>query len=569
MKKLIFICVTVFLVAFLGYQYVETGFSDHVMAKVRKTLKVTPQNEESKKTISTAIDSKVLEEQKNKEESFLKDSAGSTLNDPYIKVNPYGNAPLSAVVIFDTEDAAKISFTVKGKEKDVNINKTIKGYSKHHQLSILGLYAGQENIVKITATSKGGKVKTKIVKIKTAKLPDAVPTISIEKIDKEKMENVENGLTFAVPSTKYAIGFDSNGDIRWYSAIYNSHVFKLLDNGHLLCLGKDTNSGEAYNRLYEMDFSGKIYQAYAISEKNPVAESEGSEKTMVHHDAIELPSGNLLLTVNDGGGKYIEDTMIELDRKTGKIVKTIDLKDILPVSFYENYNSTTREDGLIDWFHQNSIAYDEKDDSIIISGRNQDTVMKLNYKTNEIIWILSDEEGWPEEYQRYLIKGIGDNFKFPGGQHAPIILSESETDNNSETIDLLLYDNNVTVTRGDNTRSKQYSAAAQYRINEKTKTAERVWTYGAERGEALFTNIIGSARYMEDTGNRLVNFGWVKLGKESHIVEVDNQDQASVVFEAVLSDFPTGAWAYRAERLSLYPEVKSSRINSGVRAVNE
>ena len=35
----------------------------------------------------------------------------------------------------------------------------------------------------------------------------------------------------------------------------------------------------------------------------------------------------------------------------------------------------------IDWFHQNSIFYDETDESIIISGRNQDIVMKLDYKT--------------------------------------------------------------------------------------------------------------------------------------------------------------------------------------------
>lgn len=229
------------------------------------------------------------------------------------------------------------------------------------------------------------------------------------------MEIVDNGLTFAVPSTKYAIGFDINGDIRWYSSIYNSHVFKQLGNGHLLFLGKDSNSGNAYNRLYEMDFTGKIYHAYKISENTAAAESEGIEKTVVHHDAVELPSGNLLLTVNDGSGVYIEDTMIEIDRNSGKIIKTIDLKDILPKSFYEDYSSTEREDGLIDWFHQNAIVSDEKDDSIIISGRNQDTVMKLDYKTNDIVWILSDEEGWPQKYQKYLVKGAGNDFKYTGG----------------------------------------------------------------------------------------------------------------------------------------------------------
>lgn len=47
--------------------------------------------------------------------------------------------------------------------------------------------------------------------------------------------------------------------------------------------------------------------------------------TVIHHDGIELPSGNLLLTVNDGSN-YIEDTMIEINRETGEIEKTIDLR---------------------------------------------------------------------------------------------------------------------------------------------------------------------------------------------------------------------------------------------------
>lgn len=208
------------------------------------------------------------------------------------------------------------------------------------------------------------------------------------------METLDNGLTFAVPSTKYVIGFDKNGDIRWYSSRYNSHGFQLLENGHLLYLSKDDNSGSAYNRLLEIDFTGKVYNAYEISNNTAITQTgDGGEATVVHHDAIELPSGNLLLTVNDGEGVYIEDTMIEIARDTGEIVKSIDLKDILPASFYKDYDSTTREDGLIDWFHQNAVVYDSSDNSIIVSGRHQDTGMKLNYETNEIIWILSDEEG--------------------------------------------------------------------------------------------------------------------------------------------------------------------------------
>ena len=134
--------------------------------------------------------------------------------------------------------------------------------------------------------------------------------------------------------------------------------------------------------------------------------------------------GNLLLTVNDDSD-YVEDTMIEVNRETGDIEKVIDLKEILPASFYENYSATKRPDGKKDWFHQNSIFYDETDDSIIISGRNQDIVMKLDYKTEQIKWILAADENWPEEYKPYLLKATND-VKFNAGQHTAIIIPDQD-----------------------------------------------------------------------------------------------------------------------------------------------
>lgn len=239
--------------------------------------------------------------------------------------------------------------------------------------------------------------------------------------------------------------------------------------------------------------------------------------------------------------------MIEIDRQTGEVVKTIDLKDILPEEFYKDYKA--RSDGKVDWFHQNAIWYDESDDSIIISSRSQDTVMKIDYNSTKIKWILSDKEGWPASYKKYLLDPTGDDFKYPAGQHAVEILSDQ--DDNSDTVDILLYDNNEVVTRGDEEESGKYSEAVQYRINEKTKKVEMVFSFGKELGEDYWTEIVGAARYMETTGNYLVNFGHRKDGKESSIIEVNQAGE--VAFEMNLTSFPDSAWAYRAERFSLYP----------------
>ncbi|MBM5605651.1 aryl-sulfate sulfotransferase [Listeria seeligeri] len=493
------------------------------------------------------LDTDLVDEQTTIEKQLKADSKDATLEKPYVKLNPYGTSPLTALLLFNTAEKMKITVEVEGENADTTIESEVGSeYTTEHEVAVLGLYADKANTVKISAVTQDGKKTEKTITIQTDKLPAEMPTIDVKTSDTKKMEQTGNQLTFITPSTKYAYGVDSNGDVRWYSTKYNSHVFKELENGHLLYLTKYDNADDTYSLLLETDYLGKVYHAYSMTTEAESEQSGSSSKSAIHHDAIELPSGNLLLTINDDT-KYMEDTMIEIDRQTGEVVKTIDLKDILPEEFYKDYKA--RSDGKVDWFHQNAIWYDESDDSIIISSRSQDTVMKIDYDSTKIKWILSDKEGWPDSYKKYLLNPIGDNFKYPAGQHAVEILPDQ--DDNSDTVDILLYDNNEVITRGDEDESGKYSEAVQYRINEKTKKVEMVFSFGKDLGEDYWTEIVGGARYMETTGNYLVNFGHRKDGKESSIIEVNQAGE--VVFEMNLTSFPESAWAYRAERFSLYP----------------
>lgn len=493
------------------------------------------------------LDTDLVDEQTTIEKQLKADSKDATLEKPYVKLNPYGTSPLTALLLFNTAEKMKITVEVEGENADTTIESEVGSeYTTEHEVAVLGLYADKANTVKISAVTQDGKKTEKTITIQTDKLPAEMPTIDVKTSDTKKMEQTGNQLTFITPSTKYAYGVDSNGDVRWYSTKYNSHVFKELKNGHLLYLTKYDNADDTYSLLLETDYLGKVYHAYSMTTEAESEQSGSSSKSAIHHDAIELPSGNLLLTINDDT-KYMEDTMIEIDRQTGEVVKTIDLKDILPEEFYKDYKA--RSDGKVDWFHQNAIWYDESDDSIIISSRSQDTVMKIDYDSTKIKWILSDKEGWPDSYKKYLLNPIGDNFKYPAGQHAVEILPDQ--DDNSDTVDILLYDNNEVITRGDEDESGKYSEAVQYRINEKTKKVEMVFSFGKDLGEDYWTEIVGGARYMETIGNYLVNFGHRKDGKESSIIEVNQAGE--VVFEMNLTSFPESAWAYRAERFSLYP----------------
>lgn len=512
----------------------------------------------SDEKIAQNIDSSLITTRQDKQQNLVNQYKEIQLSnkynwdDMYTKVNPFETSPLTALAIFNTDTKTKIKVEVVGKSNHTSIINESNEYTKQHSVQILGLYANYNNTVKITATDEAGNQRTKTIKLQTEKLPSELSKIKfdVSKNDKSEMEIGNSKLTMVIRSSKQPFGIDADGEIRWYSTDYAQHIFKQLSNGHILLMNKKNNSELVYNDLNEVDYLGRVYQEYHFKSTTGTNESSvnSDETTILHHDVIELPNHNLLATVSDGS-KYIEDTMVEISHKTGKIVKVIDLKKILPQEMYTQYNSTKRSDGKIDWFHQNSIEYDTSDNSIIISGRHQDMIMKIDYKTNKIKWIYSGKKDWPDEYKQYLLTPTL-NTSITGGQHAAIIVPGTNTDSDKNSLNIMLYNNNYSVTNGNKLTSGKYSEGIEYQINETTKTIKEVSSFGKNLGEEDFTDRIGSYRYLSDT-NRLIDFGYLnsQKGLASDIIETKNNQ---VVFQVRLSNLGDKEWTYRAERFNLY-----------------
>ena len=491
--------------------------------------------EEVEQTIS------LVEKQGDLEDDFT--SEGYTIDNPKIIVNPYEISPLTALVIFETEEEVSPTVTVVGEDEHSTFTHTFDANTVHY-LPIYGLYADTSNEVIISY----GDVEKKVA-IKTEALPDdfIMPT----RVEAQKSK-LDNELYFFSPSSSgYTCAYDVNGDVRWYLTINALWDINRLDNGHLMVSTERlVNSPYYMSGLYEMDLLGKIYTEFSL---------EGG----YHHDYFELPSGNLLVASNDFNNDdgTVEDVIVELDRNTGKIVKTWDLKDILNMEDGKSENWTQ-----YDWFHNNSVWYDEATNSITLSGRHQDAVINIDYKTGELNWIIGDPTNWSEEYQKYFFTPVGDDFEWQWSQHAAMITPEGyvfilDNGNNKSKIEEEYVPAEDSYTRG-----------VMYKIDTDKMTIEQVWEYGKERGSEFYSPYISDVDYLAKDHYIVHSGGIVYVdGKNSNepaglggadalvsdTVELLNDE---VIFEIVL---PTNN--YRVEKMSLYQENEDFQLQEAKR----
>jgi arylsulfate sulfotransferase len=228
---------------------------------------------------------------------------------------------------------------------------------------------------------------------------------------------------------------------------------------------------------------------------------------------------------------------------------------------------TTYLDVPEDWFHMNSVWYDSRDGSLVVSGRNQTAVVKIS-SDGELLWILGPHRGWVEPWAGRLLTAVDDtgtpfeesiqlgdaepgpDFRWPWGQHAAMYLPNGN---------VFLFDNGFI--RTWSSLAPLFSRGVEYEIDEERMTVRQVWQYGEERGSPYYSTIISDVDHLPITGNRLIMPGLVQQDRKAFVTEVA-YPSGDLIFDAVI-DFKralgTGAgWGqfdliYRSERLTLYP----------------
>ena len=485
--------------------------------------------------------SSLIEEESKLEEDFpteLKD-----IDNADVIVNPYDISPLTALIIFKTETSVSPKVTIEGDDELSTYEYTFDEGTEHY-LPIYGLYPDRDNTVVV----EYGDVSKEFT-ITTEALPDdfILPT----SVDANKDE-LSNDLYFFTPSSGgYTCAYDVNGDVRWYLTINSIWEVNRFDNGHMmLSTERLVNSPYYMTGLYEMDMLGKIYKEYSLP---------GG----YHHDYYEMPNGNLLVASDNftSGDGTVEDYIVELDRDTGEVVKTFDLKDILNMEDGKSENWIE-----YDWFHNNSVWYDEETNSITLSGRHQDAVINIDYDSGDLNWIIGDSTNWSEEYQKYFFTPVGDDFEWQWSQHAAMITPEGY---------VFIFDNGNNKSKNEDEyvpAEDSYSRGVMYKIDTDKMTIEQVFEYGKERGSEFYSPYISDVDYI-DSEHYIIHSGGIVYvdGKNSNqpagisgadrlVSDTVEYKDGEVIFEIVL---PTNN--YRVEKMSLYPENESFKLSKAER----
>lgn len=207
-----------------------------------------------------------------------------TFENPFIKLNPYGRTPLTALIKVENDLAGKnVKITIDGEFESGNYTYTTS-INSLGEFPIVGLYPKTNNKVKIEL--EDGREKS--VTITTGQLADILPAIVIEKKISNRMEEGMNLVSFNTKEKALPFVFDINGNIRY--------VLDISSTMNKAYVGKEGDVWMVANdkAVFTFDIMGKI-----LSTREPeyYAENENWKNGVLFREIQYLPKMNNQLAV--------------------------------------------------------------------------------------------------------------------------------------------------------------------------------------------------------------------------------------------------------------------------------
>jgi arylsulfate sulfotransferase len=462
------------------------------------------------------------------------------------------NAPLAGVLQVTTDVDTRVSVSV---DDGTNLwERRFYDYTTAHAVPLLGFKPGRTNEITVTVHDRQRNRVTFPAPLLfiTSPLPTNFPIFTLLHSEPDRMEPGYTLFRVGVHNEIYwyITIVDSAGEVVWYNAGPSTVDVRQLDNGNLFMPWK-TN-------FVEMDLLGRTVNSWVVPTSLPINLHDGvptghgtilylsNSSQVVSNYPSSMTNSNAPLTT--ANVRY--EKVVEISTTNASVLHTwspINVLDPRRISYCIVYFA-----GGWDSEHGNAVIEDPRDDSLIVSMRHQNAVVKFSRATGQLRWILGPPENWGPAWQPYLLTPVGEPFFWQYAQHAPVITRQGT---------LILHDNGnyrASPFAPSVPAASNYTRAVEYSINEETMEVAQVWEYGRTNvAERLYTDHEGNAEPLPMTGNVLNNFAAVSYVNGAppssfgptatmcRITEVTHEAVPQIVFDLAISMYAKTNTSYR------------------------
>jgi arylsulfate sulfotransferase len=307
-----------------------------------------------------------------------------------------------------------------------------------------------------------------------------------------------------------------------------------------------------------MNLLGQIVNSWVVPANLPINLHDGVPTG--HGTILYLSSTNQVLTNYPSSmtvsnaprttAKVGYERVVEISATNAALLHTwspVQVLDPWRISYLIAYYA-----GQWDAEHCNAVIEDPSDNSLIVSMRMQNIVIKIARDTGQLRWILGPPANWGPAWQPYLLKPVGAPFVWQYAQHSPILTPQGT---------LIMHDNGnyrVSPFAPIPSVTTYYSRAVEYSINEQTMEVSQVWDYGrTNMAQRLYSDHEGNAEPLPITENVLNDFAAISYVNGAapssygvtatmcRITEVTHDTIPQIVFDLAVSMYANTGTSYK------------------------
>jgi arylsulfate sulfotransferase len=358
-------------------------------------------------------------------------------------------------------------------------------------LPVYGLYAGYANTVRLTYRFLDGSSNQAAVSITTAAFDDQGCGYN----NPTRLQSRTNStqLSYDYIFDRSACGdygpiiLDSDGALRWVSPLATMGALNAASTFFDNAVYTTQRA-----QLVRIELDGTILVVQDYSNIGAVN---------FHHN---IDTGKTGLLLEPDTTTYFESTILEVDKDDGHVLKTFNMANIISAAMIAGGDDPSQFvfPAPTDWFHNNGVAYNRADDSLIVSSR-ENFLIGIDYNTSAIKWILGDPtKKW---YQFPSLRGfaltLAPGSLPPIGQHSPSITFDQG---------LMVFDNGQkSLFQNPPGDQREFASPRKYSLNLVANIATEVWNF--PMNESIHSPFCGSV-YEDAPYNYLVDYAIVNGG---------------------------------------------------------